>query len=362
VKPRAVARATSLLLASALTALAAGSPFSRVALLLPNCEQPGLSPGELREAVALDLRDEHLTLAPAGELSPATDVLVRIEATCSAESELTVHAEFGDERHSRRADLRELPPPQRARALSLAVAELLALFGQTPSTGSSQFPEAPAPPPTAAPTASAAQPAVPTAASATNPPPPKPAAPPSPRNAQPQEAKVTSDRPTTSAQPVEWRLSIAPELRFFDTSWLWGARALVHYGAWSAGVDLLRAHVSVQAGSVTTLLVHGNLAYSFELLRDSQRSGFAVGPRFGLGRAFLTAQAASTALAYDAQDVYFDAAFGARYSLRLSPALQLGLAAELGYARGPIGYADDVEVTSTGGAFAAVFVDGSVRF
>lgn len=359
-KPRAVARATSLLVASTLAALAAGSPFSRVALLLPNCEQPGLSPGELREAVALDLRDEHLTLAPAGELSPATDVLVRIEATCSAESELTVHAEFGDERHSRRADLRELPPPQRARALSLAVAELLALFGQTPSTGSDQFPEAPAP---AAPTASVAQPSVPTSASATSPPPaPKPAAPPPPRNAQPQEAEVPNDRPTTSAKPVDWRLSIAPELRFFDTSWLWGARALVHYGAWSAGVDLLRAHVSVQAGSVTTLLVHGNLAYSFELLRGSQRSGFAVGPRFGLGRAFLTAQAASTALAYDAQDVYFDAAFGARYSRRLAPSFQLGLAAELGYARGPIGYADDVEVASTAGAFAAVLVDGSVRF
>jgi hypothetical protein len=351
VKRRAVARATSLLLASTLTALAAGSPFSRVALLLPNCEQPGLSPGELREAVALDLRDEQLTLAPAGELSPATDVLVRIEATCSAEGELTVHAEFGDERHLRRADLRELPPPQRARALSLAVAELLALFGQPPPTGSNQFPEAPATPATPA-----------TAASAPSPPPaPKPAAPPPPRKAQAHQAEVPNDRPS-SALPVEWRLSVAPELRFFDTNWLWGARALVHYGAWSAGVDLLRAHVSVPAGSVTTLLVHGNLAYSFELLRGSQRSAFAVGPRLGFGRAFLTAQAASNAVAYDAQDVYFDAAFGARYSRSLSPAFRLGLAAELGYARGPIGYADDVEVASTSGAFAALFVDGSVRF
>ncbi|HEX2874089.1 MAG TPA: hypothetical protein VHP33_22695 [Polyangiaceae bacterium] len=361
-KRRVVARATWLLLASALTALAAGSPFSRVALLLPNCEQPGLNPGELREAVALDLRDEHLTLAPAGELSPSTDVLVRIEASCSAESELTVHAEFGDEHHSRRADLRELPPPQRARALSLAVAELLALFGQTPSIGSNQFPEEPAPPGAEGPAASAAQPAVPTAASATNPPPaPKPAAPSPPRNSPPHEAEVPHDRPTTRALPVEWRLSIAPELRFFDTSWLWGARALVHYGAWSAGVDLLRAHVSVPAGSVTTLVVHGNLAYSFELLRG-QSSAFAVGPRLGFGRAFLTAQAASNAVAYDAQDVYFDAAFGARYSRSLSRAFRLGLAAELGYARGPIGYADDVEVANTSGAFAALFADASVRF
>ena len=66
-----------------------------------------------------------------------------------------------------------------------------------------------------------------------------------------------------------------PELRFFDTSWLGGARALVQYGAWSAGVDLLRSRVSVPAGAVTTLLVHGTFAYSFQLLRPSRRSAFA---------------------------------------------------------------------------------------
>ena len=53
----------------------APAAFSRVALLLPTCELPGLGSSELRSAVALDLRDESLTLAPAGELSSPTDVL-----------------------------------------------------------------------------------------------------------------------------------------------------------------------------------------------------------------------------------------------------------------------------------------------
>ena len=195
--------------------------------------------------------------------------------------------------------------------------------------------------------------------------PPPPAAPPAsppPQNSRSREAETPSDHTTASPLPPEWQISAAPELRFFENNWLWGARALGHYGGWSAGVDLLRSNVSVQAGSVTTLLVHGSFAYSFELLRDSQRARFAVGPRLGFGRAFLTAEAAGSALAYDAQDVYFDAALGARYSLRLAPAFGLGLAAELGYARGPIGYADDAAVASTAGAFAALLLDASVRF
>jgi len=359
VKCGVAARATSLLLALALAAQAAEPPFSRVALLLPNCEQPGLSSSELREAVALDLRDENLTLAPAGELSSTSDVLVRIEADCSAESELTLQAEFGDERRARRVDLRELPPAQRARALSLAVAELLALFGQPPPHGTGEASEAAAPSTTVAP---AMPPLAPATASATSPPPHQPAALPPRHTSQPGDAEGHGDGQSTSALPAEWRLSFAPELRFFDTTWLWGGRALVYYGGWSAGVDLLRAHESVQTGSITTLVVHGTLAYSFQLMRGGQRSAFDAGPRLGLGRAFMTAEAASFARAYDAQDVYFDTAFGVRYSLRLSPVFRLGVGAELGYARGPIGYADDLQVVSTSGTFAALFIDVSARF
>jgi len=331
-------------------------------MLLPACEQAGLTSSELREAVALDLRDQHLTLAPAGELSPATDVLVRIEAACSADRELTLRAEFGDERHARRVDLRELPLPQRARALSLAVAELLALFGQPlpPSTG--ELLDTATPPSAASPADSAPLSAVSAPASATSQPPPRQTPAPPPRqDLPPKDAKNGSDRQRTSPAPTHFWLSLAPELRFFDTTWLWGGRALAHYGAWSAGVDLLRAQESVPAGRVTTVVVHGSVAYSFVFTGGGERSRFEAGPRLGWGRAFMAADANASARATDVQDVYFDAAFGAGYSLRLSPMLRVGVGGELGYARGPVGYADDLAVVGVSGAFAALFADASVR-
>jgi hypothetical protein len=352
------AGATSLLLTFAVVVGAAESPFSRVALLLPTCEQPGLSASELREAVALDLRDEQLTLAPAGELSPTTDVLVRIEAACSAGSELSLHAAFGDARHSRRVDLLELPAPQRARALSLALAELLALFGQPPpppGTGELSGAAAPAtvaPPAPAVVSAPAGAPSQPPANKKS-----VPLAHPAP---PPVAAEKRSDRQPTSPLSAPWRLSLAPQLRFFDTTWLWGGRALAHHGAWSAGIDVLRAQESVQAGSVTTLLVHGTFAYSFAVMGGGEQSALEAGPRLGIGRAFMAAQATASALAYDAEDVYVDAAFTVRYSRRLSPVFRFGLGGELGYAGGPVGYADDLELASTSGAFAALLIDASV--
>lgn len=348
----------SLLLTLAFAALAAEAPFSRVTMLLPTCEQPGLGSSELREAVALDLRDEHLTLAPAGELSPSTDVLVRIEAGCAAESELTLHAEFGERRHARRVDLRELRPQQRARALSLAIAELLALFGEPPPPSTLEVAKVAAPPATAEATAppavsaSASAPSLPAAHEAKVPPPH--------HDVQPSDGESRTDRPHKGPLPAHWRVSLAPELRFFDTTWLWGGRGLAHYGAWSAGVDALRGQTSVQAGSVRTLVIHGSVGYSL-VIAGGERSAFETGPRLGVGRVFMAAEAEASAQAYDAEDLYFDAALGARYSWRLSSVLHLGLGGELGYARGPIGYADDLPVASASGMFAALFIDTSVR-
>lgn len=358
-KRRVAARATALLMTLAFAALAADAPFSRVTMLLPTCEQPGLGASELREAVALDLRDEHLTLAPAGELSPSTDVLVRIEAGCVAEGELTLHAEFGDERHTRRVNLRELRPQQRARALSLAIAELLALFGESPSPSAREAPGVAAPP---APAEATAPPAVSAPAST----PSLPAAhvakvPPPHHDAQPSDGEGRTDRPHENPLAAQWRVSLAPELRFFGTTWLWGGRALAHYGAWSAGVDALRGQTSVQAGRVRTLVVHGSVGYSLVSIAGGERAAFEAGPRLGVGRAFMAAEANASAQAYDAEDVYFDAAFGARYSRRLSSVLRLGLGSELGYARGPIGYADDLPIARASGMFAALFIEASMR-
>jgi len=362
-----VSRASCWLLTLALTALGAEArSFSRVALLLPACEAPGLGASTLREAVALDLRDAGLTLAPAGELSATSDVLVQVAMDCAEDSQFTLNAEFAEQRHTRRVDLSELPRPQRARALSLAVAELLALFKEPPppaSAGELAGPSEAPPVATAPPTteAAAAAPAPTTAAA----PSPAPTKVPAASAATPATPTATTpprdDREPATEPPPSWSLSVAPELRFFDTTWLYGGRALAHYGAWSAGGDLLRAQESVSAGSVTTLVLHGSVAYSFVLNGTPERAQLEAGPRLGLGRTFMTAAPTAAARGADAADVYFDAALGARYSRRISATLRLGLGAELGYARGPIGYADNMVVASSAGSFASVLLDASVH-
>jgi hypothetical protein len=74
----------------------------------------------------------------------------------------------------------------------------------------------------------------------------------------------------------------------------------------------------------------------------------------------MNAQARWPALAFSARDTYFDGALGIRYSFNPTRALRLGLAAEVGYARGPIGYADGVAVARTSGPFASFLLDGGV--
>ena len=347
-----VARASAWLLTASLSASAVEAPpFSRVALLLPACEAPGLAASDLRAAVALDLHDVSLTLAPAGELSSESDVLVQVAADCSTYREFTLQAQFGDERHMRRVDLSELASSQRARALSLAVAELLALFGAPaePASASSS-----ASTPAAEPTPQMAHPEPPAAST------PRPV-PPARAPARTSAPPLRTDHRLTKRPSPAWSLSLAPELRFFDMTQLWGGRALARYGAWSVALDVLRSEESVPSGRVTTLLLHGSVAYSLRVSGERARSQLEAGPRLGFGRTFMTAEASSAAAAHDAQDLYLDAALTARYSLRASPLVGFGLGAELGYARGPIGYADDVEVARTAGAFGSLLLDVTVH-
>ena len=332
-------------------------PFSRVAVLLPACDNSGLTPSEVRSALALDLRDEGLALAPSGELSPG-DVLVRIEATCTAGAELTLQAEFQHETRTRRVDLSELPPAQRARALSLSLAELLSQLGQArpPSADADAVAGSSQPAPTeAAPTEAAPTPAPAMSAKA----------PVQPIGKRPSEqhklVEPQKNRRGASGAGASWQLGLAPELRFFRTTSLWGGRALGRYAAWSAGVDFLNARQAAAPGTVATLVLHASFAYQFTLLGGAGRSLLESGPRLGAGRTFMTARANPTARAANAQDVYLDAAFGMRYAFRLASSFRIGLGAELGYARGPIGYADNLEIARTAGPFASLMLDAAVQ-
>ena len=347
----------------AMTAVAAvladEARFSRVALLLPACEQPGLSSSELRLALSLDLRDEGLVLAPPGEVSP-DDVVVRIEAACSADAELTLQVALQHETRTRRVDLSELPPAQRVRALSLSLAELLSQLDPARAPRAAVA-DAGEPQPGAVGASSSSEP------DASTKPPPTPSAKvarPAPKAApaaRAEPASLQKDQQSPSKAHAIWQLTLAPELRFFQTTSLWGARALVHYRAWSAGIDFLSARQSALPGTVSTLVAHASCAYGFRLLGEPEGSLLEAGPRLGAGRTFMNAQANAIGRATSAQDVYLDAAFGAHYSFKLSAALRLGLGAELGYARGPIGYADNLEIARTAGGFASLMVDGAVQ-
>lgn len=343
------------LLAGVSSAAGEAARFTGVALVLPACQAPGLDSAQIRSALSLDLRDESLLLAPAGALSP-DHVLLQIGADCAREAELTLLARFGDEEHTRQVDFSELPPEQRARALSLSLAELLSLFEATQVAPSEVQPTngEPVPAPAAAPSAvESASPAQPQA--------PKPTTKALTRSTTDELDRAASGSESDERRHRErsraWQLSVAPEYRAFETTSLWGGRAQVDHNAWSVGIDLLYARASAAPGSVSTYLIHASVARRWALAGDPERSLLEAGPRLGAGRSFMSAEASATAQAASAQDVYADAALAARYSLWISAGFRLGVGAELGYARGPIGYADEVVIARTAGPFAALLLD-----
>lgn len=345
----------SLLLAPLAVNAAEAPPFTRVALLLPACELPGMSADELRDAVAVELLAAGLSLAPRGELSPATDVLVRIDAACPQGDQITLVAEFAEQRQRRRVELGELARAQHARALSLSLAELLATFSRTEPAatpiggGTSEPPPATdenAPTPVPTQPAPAAKPA-PSAAA-------KPRT--APRKASADQAPATSEARGSPA-PHAWQPGLAPQLRAFEGTWLWGGRARLQHDPWIGSADLLAAHRSVTAGEVTTWLAQVSIGYQARLWGSTAGPLLEAGPRGGAGIVVLHAVPHGTARGADALDAYFDAAVTTRFSLELGRAVRSGVGAEVGYARGPLGHADGVEVSRTAGPFAALLLD-----
>jgi hypothetical protein len=354
-----LALCVSLLLATPRAVKAAeGAPFTRVALLLPGCELPGMSAAELRDAVALELQAAGLSLAPRGELAPTTDVLVRVDATCPGGDEITLIAELGEQRQRRRVELAELDRTQHARALSLSLAELLAAFSATqrppsaaPDAGVLQ------PPPSSEPAAAAAPPEHQEPIS--QPPPPIPITKP-PNTAHAPPLAVTEDLRGSSNQKA-WQAGLAPQLRVFSGTWLWGGRARFHHEPWTVSADLLVARSRATAGQVATWVMQVDGGYDARLWGSTEGWLLEAGPRVGVGIAILHAEPDGMARAADALDAYFDAAVTARISFKLGQAVRSGLGAEVGYARGPVGYADGAEVARTAGPFASLLVDATLE-
>ncbi len=318
----------------------AAAQAQRVALLLPACELPGVDATELRRALSLDLQPEQLVLAPAGELSPAEDVQVLVEASCPTPDLLTLRAEHGEEQQRRTLSLSELAVEQRPRALSLSLSELVSLV---------LHPAAPRPVESAV-----VEPAV-----APEPAPPKKAEPP-PLVAPPSERAPFAPNEPPPAEKGDWRLGIAPELRLFAGTSLGGAHVSLERGRWRAGAGLLMARKQAPAGHVWTRLVQTSVGYSLPLLSNGRGSVLETGPRIGVGYTFMSSSARNGAKEHDARDWYLDAAWTARYQAAVSGWLRLGLGAELGYGRGPIGYADDVVLARTAGTFASISLSGSL--
>lgn len=353
----------ALLLTLSRSVAAAGAAPERIALTLPSCELPGVSASELRQAVALDLQPEGLVLAPAGELSPGPDVQVLVEATCAAPDELTLRAERGAQRHERALRLSELALAQRPRALSLALTELVSLVLHPPPPRREE-PAPPAPP----------MPEVATPPPAATTPPAAPAIAPEPDKLASAAATLPSPAPAFTAREDEsdlesaplreispiWRLGLAPRVRFFDGTSLWGAEAHLARARWRYGAGLLMARQEAAIGTVWTRLLHTSAGYGYPLWGHSGGSVLETGPRLGLGYTWMSAQPTSGAIAFDARDWYLDLAWSARYSAVVSGTFRLGLGAELGYGRGPIGYADDVVIARASGPFASLALDGSL--
>lgn len=170
-------------------------------------------------------------------------------------------------------------------------------------------------------------------------------------------AVLRVDRVAAERAPL--RLGIAPELRVFEGSPLWGARVAAEQWPWTASLDGLATEASVPAGEVTSVMAQLNLARLTRLLGNPDSMTFEAGPRVGVGIGAFLVDAGPNARGADALDIYLDAAITTRWLLLGARRFRAGLAAEIGYARGPAGYADGREVTRMFGPFVSLLLDAS---
>lgn len=330
----------------ATSATADALEFSRIVLVLPPCSIEGVSEAELRAAAALELAAHDVSLAPPGEMSMTTDALVRVETSCAPGAELSLRVSFGDERRTRQLDLSALPARTRTRALALSLAEFVSLFRARSDDRVAPEPieleEEPEEPPSAEakPDPPAPAPSEPATSAAKSEPIGRTAPPPEPKRAR-------TERLT--------ELGLSPEARLFQRgSTVAGARLHVDAGQLGLGLSVLGSEIGVSSGTVSALIVHASGALRWLRTPDSETLALSAGPRVGVGLVRVSGVPGLGARGTSVQEAYLDAAGYGMLELRPGGGLRLGLALELGYARGMIALADD----DIAGVFGGPFVGG----
>ncbi len=319
-------------LVSALAA-AAESP-SRVVLLLPSCEEPGLSSSDVRTALELELHASELA-------SLDRDLLLRVDSSCDAETSLRLHALWGRKALDRELRVQELPEPARARALALAAAELLTALRSPDRVEPEKIvldeaaPAAPTPTPT------------PKRAGAEDTDAPSPD---TDRELARDNARVRSKRRARS-------LGASLELRDFalETA-MAGARVHYDWGKVGLGLSALFARQSESLGSVSALVLHGLFDWRLAELPFTASTSLIGGARGGFGVVSVSSKATAGALDTTVADPYLDLAAFSEVGTLLSRT-RVALRVEVGYALGMTALQNEREIASYAGPFGVVLVD-----
>jgi len=335
----------------------AGELGAPVHLTLPSCELANLSNEELRSAIALELSTSGLALEPP-DGSPSGDAIeASVETSCAADSSLELRGVWGVRTGSRRLDPRELPAPSRARAVALALAELLASLRSpeevvpahvelTEEPGNGATTDALAPKATAKDGSALAASTRPSAA---------------PSRLSPASDAPDLAEPKRSGAPRPLpALGLAGELRWFSLDTIvMGVRAHYDFSRFGVGLVVLSGSQTATLGTVTGTLFHGYFEGRFAELGPLQSPWFTLGSRLGLGVVQAVSTPNPTVIGTAVADPYVDLAAFSGLALTAAP-FRFGLRLELGYAVGMLALEDGARIASFGGPLIGVLVDLNV--
>jgi len=351
---RAAHAAGIALLLSHASARAEDHDLKRAMLEASACEFEGVSEADLRAATALELEAQGIELAPAAELASVMDSKVWIQDTCKTGDEIALEASWAGQVRIRRLKLGHLPLGTRARALALALAELLGSFRNSVVPEAAELVE------TDPPSESADAPAdeEPDASESVTPT-PRRAPGPLARAPEPEPPPDAAPSSQSTARPTE--IGVSPEGRlFYSGDAVAGMRPHVDFGILGLGLSVLGTSTTVPTGRLSALVVHAALA--LRLLQSSSAETLSVtaGPRLGFGLVRVAATGELGVTGVDAIEPYLDAGAYAMFELRPEPSLRFGLGFEAGHALGMVALSDSDPIAAYGGPFVGALLDLSL--